>query len=135
LGYCGGRWPAQWPVETRGIKLTGECQGRLRGHGRNSGLGAGVGVKVAGGGFEVGVAGTTLQTAYSAEVPAGRDEGWKMPLRTASQAGDQGDGGFFGAGVGVEVVGGGLEVGVAEELLDGAHVHSVAHEVGGEGVS
>jgi len=32
------------------------------------------------------------------------------------------------------VVGGGFQVGVAEELLDGADIHSVANEMGGKGV-
>ena len=36
----------------------------------------------------------------------------------AGQGGDQANGGLLGAGVGVEVAGGGLEVGVAEEFLD-----------------
>ena len=52
----------------------------------------------------------------------------------ASQAGDEGDGGLLSAGVGVEVVGGDLEVGVAEELLDSAHVHSTLRTRCDEGV-
>jgi len=49
----------------------------------------------------------------------------------AGETGDEGDGGFLGAGVGVEVVGGGFEVGVAEEFLDGADIHAVLDEAGG----
>ena len=53
----------------------------------------------------------------------------------AGQAGNQPNRGLLRAGVGVEIVGGGFEVGVAEEFLDRADIHSVADEVGGEGVA
>ena len=43
--------------------------------------------------------------------------------------------GLLGAHVGVEVAGGGLEIGVAQEFLDGADVHSLADQLGGKGVA
>ena len=42
---------------------------------------------------------------------------------------------LFGAGVRVEVFGGGFKVGVAEEFLDGPDVNSITDEMGGEGVA
>jgi len=42
---------------------------------------------------------------------------------------------LLGLTIGVEVVGGGLEVGVAEKFLDRAYVHALADEVSGEGVT
>jgi hypothetical protein len=37
----------------------------------------------------------------------------------------------LGAGVGVEILGCGLQVGVAKQFLDRADVHAVADEMGG----
>jgi len=51
------------------------------------------------------------------------------------QACDLVDRGVLGARVGVQVLGCGLEVGVAEEFLDGADVDAIAENVGRKGVA